>query len=59
MTLPPKLMIPLREFVAYQRALFLECVKCPFELERRIIDVQGLFGVGLNGFVSCFPLLSP
>jgi len=49
--LPPRLMVPLRPFVGYQRALFLECVKDPFDHERRVIDVQGLFGVGKSTWV--------
>ena len=49
--LPPRLMRPLRAFIGYQRALFLECVKDPFDHERRILDVQGLFGIGKSTWV--------
>ena len=46
--LPPRMMVPLRPLVGYQRALFAECTKDPIDFERRILDVQGLFGADLS-----------
>ena len=48
---PAQGLIPVRAFQGYQSALFQECTKSPWECERRILDVQGVFGVGKSTWV--------